>query len=255
MQANIFGPLGMKNSGMDENQALLSKRAEGYNRAGSKLSNASFIDMTVPFSAGALYSTVEDLYLWDQALLGEKLLPAKWRDLMFTNYIKNGPGNYGYGWGVRQLKIPGNAQRRLLVEHSGGINGFVTFISRMPEDKNLVVALSNVGGSAPSELSSGIRSILYGMPYDMPKKSIAIALDEEIRNKGLAGLPAKFREMKGSEQYIINEGEINQLGYDFLAENKFKEAIEVCKINVEEFPNSGNCYDSLGEAYLKNGDK
>jgi len=54
---------------------------------------------------------------------------------------------------------------------------------------------------------------------------------------------------------VPNENEMNSAGYQLLNTGKEKEAIEVFKLNVEAFPQSGNTYDSLGEAYLKNGDK
>jgi tetratricopeptide (TPR) repeat protein len=61
--------------------------------------------------------------------------------------------------------------------------------------------------------------------------------------------------MKRSGTYKIQEGDMNSLGYDLLQANKVAEAIEIFKINVEAYPYSGNCYDSLGEAYLKKGEK
>lgn len=83
LQERIFGPLGMKDSGYTHSETLIAHRAAGYERSLSGLQNARFYDMSIPFSAGALYSTVEDLYRWDQALYGEQLLPARLRDLLF----------------------------------------------------------------------------------------------------------------------------------------------------------------------------
>ncbi|MEL6593113.1 MAG: serine hydrolase domain-containing protein, partial [Bacteroidota bacterium] len=84
MQQRIFEPLGMKNSGYAHNQPIIKKRASGYNQNAGQFTNANHIEMTVPYAAGGLYSTVGDLQLWDQALYGEKLLPAKYRDMMFA---------------------------------------------------------------------------------------------------------------------------------------------------------------------------
>ena len=57
------------------------------------------------------------------------------------------------------------------------------------------------------------------------------------------------------EDYFFTEASFNSLGYKFLNENKIQEAMTIFKLNVETYPDSWNVYDSLGEAYMKNGDK
>jgi hypothetical protein len=51
------------------------------------------------------------------------------------------------------------------------------------------------------------------------------------------------------------EQELNWLGYDLLKRERMADAMEICKLNVEMFPNAFNPYDSLGEAYLKAGNR
>src|SRR5688500_12032710 len=93
LQERIFDPLGMKASGYDLAAPLIPKRASGYALAGGKYVNAPYLDMTIPYAAGSLYSTVEDLYLWDRALYTEKLLKDDLKKQMFT------PGLREYGFG------------------------------------------------------------------------------------------------------------------------------------------------------------
>jgi CubicO group peptidase (beta-lactamase class C family) len=255
LKDRIFTPLHMNNSGVDHNDALIPKRAMGYDKSGIRINNAGYIDMSVPFSAGALYSTVEDMYLWDQALLGNSLLSDQYKQLMFKDYFEGKQGSYGYGWGIRSLVSTRKHQKLLLTEHSGGINGFNTFISRIPEDHFMLVLLSNVNGAALGDISYAIRAIVYEQPYDVPKKSLANALAGWIQTLDPNMALKKYQDTKNSADYYLDEGEMNQLGYDYLNENKLQAAIDVFKMNVEAFPNSGNCYDSLGEAFLKNGDK
>src|SRR5215831_12154293 len=76
VQENIFTPLGMKDSGYDSNSAVIPRRASGYTNGPNGPVNAGFIHMSVPFAAGALYSTTEDLLRWEQGLFGGKLLSA-----------------------------------------------------------------------------------------------------------------------------------------------------------------------------------
>ena len=76
VQQNIFTPLGMKDSGYDSNSAIIAHRAAGYAPGKSGPVNAGFVHMSIPFSAGALYSTTEDLLRWEQGLFGGKVLEA-----------------------------------------------------------------------------------------------------------------------------------------------------------------------------------
>lgn len=134
LQERIFTPLDMRNTGYDHNQDDL---AIGYK---SLFSKADFIDMSIPFAAGGLYSTVEDLYKWDQALYTEQLLPQDYLDRIFAAHvpIPNSNGmSYGYGWMV------GLEDSRQIITHGGGIEGFVTNIARYPQDKTVIIVLSN----------------------------------------------------------------------------------------------------------------
>jgi CubicO group peptidase (beta-lactamase class C family) len=134
LQENIFTPLQMTNTGYDHNQDDL---AIGYK---SIFSKADFIDMSIPFAAGGLYSTVEDLYKWDQALYTKQLLPQDYLDRIIAAHvaIPNSDGmSYGYGWMV------GVEDSRQIITHGGGIEGFVTSIARYPQDKTVIIVLSN----------------------------------------------------------------------------------------------------------------
>ncbi len=71
LRKNIFDKLGMQQSGLVQLDTILSNRARGYERKGKNFINAEFISMEWPFSAGAIYSTIDDLYKWDRASYGE----------------------------------------------------------------------------------------------------------------------------------------------------------------------------------------
>ncbi len=254
LQENIFTPLQMNDTGFDHSEKITKNRAAAYEKNGSGFSIAPYIDMNLPYAAGSMYSTVDDLYLWDQALYTDRLISAKSRELMFGNHIASRGGYYAYGWSV--YDIDNLTDKKLkITEHGGGINGFNTLISRNTTDKNLVVLLNNTGGGPLNEINRAINNILYGKPYEMPKKSLAHTLLATINEKGLKAGLAQFNELKKSEVYALKEGEINNAGYQLLTAGKVAEAIEMFKINAEAFPKSGNVYDSLGEAYLKNGNK
>lgn len=254
LQETILTPLKLVNTGFDHSEVILKNRAAGYEKQGKNFVNSSFIDMSIPYAAGSLYSTVEDLYLWDQALYGNKILSEKSMESLFKSYISLGRASYGYGWFIDEVDN-GDKVKLKTIGHGGGINGFNTIISRYPADKNLIVLLNNTGGTVLGEMNDAIRAILYNKPFEQPKKSMALELLEVFKEKGTTAGLDTYKKLKSDPTYGIKEGDMNDAGYQLLQAGKKKEAIEVFKINVEAFPKSGNVYDSLGEAYLADGDK
>lgn len=89
------------------------------------------------------------------------------------------------------------------------------------------------------------------------KKSVADTIFATILEKGIAPALAQYHELKEkrSDTFRLDESEMNAVGYRLLQMKKVNEAIEIFKLNVETFPKSSNVYDSLGEAYMVNGDK
>ncbi len=253
LQEKIFNPLNMKNTGFDHHSTILKKRASGYEMKGSKAENAPYIDMSTPYAAGSLYSTVEDLFLWDQTLYTEKLLPKKYMDMMYEKYIPAFGQYYGYGWEVGNMPIGNTKDSVDIIAHSGGINGFNTFITRMPKERATVILLNNTGGAPLDDITIAINGILHGATYDFPKRSFANSLVNEIMDKDLKAGLAFYEKNKGSKEYSYSENEMNRAGYDLLREGKKEEAAAVFKLNVEAFPKSSNVYDSYGEALMEQG--
>lgn len=93
-------------------------------------------------------------------------------------------------------------------------------------------------------------------PYDpRPKKPVAEALFPIIMEKGIESALEQYRTLKQSINYYVTEIQLNNLGYRLFNMKRIKEAIEIFKLNVAAYPQSANVYDSLGEAYMMNGDK
>jgi len=247
LKQNIFDPVGMKNTGYDHHNTIILKRASGYTKT-PVLSNAAFLDMSIPYAAGSLYSTVEDLYLWDQALYTDKLLSAASKELMYKPFLQN----YAYGWVVRNASFKQNNNDIQMIAHNGGINGFTTTIVRFPKEKNLIVMLDNTGSGYLDRLSESIAKILYSQPYEQPKISIVAPLEKLINEEGIQKAIAAYRDLKAKQSATndFSEPELNRLGYQLLRTGKVKEAIEIFKLNVEAYPKAFNTYDSLAEAYL-----
>ena len=252
LKAKILDPLGMMNTGYDLHSPVIEKRAAGYERFGNGYRNAPYLDMSIPYAAGSMYSTVEDLYLWDQALYTDRVVSAQSKALMYKPAL----ADYAYGWVVNKAEFGNGAPAVERIMHGGGINGFNTLIIRYPQQKHLIVLLDNTSqGESLDRLENSITRILFNQPYTMPKMSIVEVVLQTITEKGLDAGLARYRDLKTkqSDIYDFSEPELNRLGYRLLQAGKQKEAIEIFKLNVAEYPKAFNTYDSLGEGYMVSG--
>jgi CubicO group peptidase (beta-lactamase class C family) len=152
VQENIFKPLAMSDSGYDSNTAIIPHRAYGYSPGPNGPHNAGYIDMSIPFSAGSLYSTTHDLLLWEQGLFGGKVLSAASLKKMTTPFKEN------YACGLMVRTVNGHP----VIEHGGGIEGFNTQLSYYPDDKLTVVVLANLNGGAPGDIASKLAAVAHG---------------------------------------------------------------------------------------------
>jgi len=147
LQEHLFARLGMADSGYEHDWNGL---AIGYADATAR---AEPIDMSIPFAAGGLYSTVEDLYRWDRGLM-EGELPA---DTMFTPYVSTpslGGAGYGYGWYI------GEVMGHRWIGHSGKIEGFATLNSWFPDEQMVVIVLMNREDLKPAQILEQIAGLL-----------------------------------------------------------------------------------------------
>jgi CubicO group peptidase (beta-lactamase class C family) len=170
VQDNIFTPLGMKDSGYDSNSGIILHRASGYTLGKEGLENAGYINMTIPFSAGALYSTTGDLLRWEQGLFGGKLLSAESLKKMTTPF----KSDYAFGLFVR------TTNGRKVISHDGGIEGFNTSMAYYPEDKLAVVVLGNVNGAAPGDIASKLGSVAHGEKVELPAERKEITIPASV---------------------------------------------------------------------------
>ena len=251
LQEKIFKPLIMNNSGYDNHGDILKNRATGYEKQAGNYRNSKYLDMSIPYAAGSLYSTAEDLFLWDQGLYTNKILSQKYMDLYFKPYVSAwGDNHYAYGWGVGYENLGKSTDSIYTIAHGGGINGFNTNIARTPSDKSLVVLLNNTGGAPLQDMTVAILGIIHDKDYAMPKKSIADELLAEIGNKGMDAGITLYKAIKDSEVYDLNERDMNAMGYQLMGSKKVEEAANVFELIIEAFPKSSNAYDSYGEALM-----
>ena len=253
LRERVFDPLGMAASGYDLSVPILEKRAHGYESGLAGVRNADYLDMGLPYAAGSLYSTVEDLYIWDQALYGEKVLPSKAKERMFTP----GLGNYGFGWFIEKRSIGGDKAERLTIGHGGGINGFSTQITRLPEDRHLVVLFNNTGGTGLAAITAGILDILYGRTPPPARRPIGTLLYDTVQKSGAQAAVAQYREIqtRNASAYDLSVGHLNRLAVELLEQKRASDAIEIAKLSVEVVPKNANLLNTLARAYREAGQK
>ena len=173
VRENIFAPLGMNDSGYDSNSAVIPRRAAGYARGRDGFENAGFIHMSVPYAAGALYSTTEDLLKWEQGLFGGKVIRPESLTKMTTPF-KN---SYAFG-----LDITTDNGRKV-IDHGGAIEGFSTELRYFPADKLTIIVLSNVEGPAPGEIAGKLGSLAFGGKITLTGERKEITLDPKVMER------------------------------------------------------------------------
>jgi CubicO group peptidase (beta-lactamase class C family) len=171
LQEMILTPVGMKDTGYDWSSRIIPYRASGYSGRGAGLVNAAALDMQQPYAAGGLYSTVEDLLKWDQALYGTTLLPEAAKAIMWTPFLSN----YAYGWMIAEPSPATFGHRR--IAHAGGINGFSSVIIRVPDANVTAIVLSNHDTVNASAVGSDLLAIYYGQPYTIPAPHAVAKVD------------------------------------------------------------------------------
>jgi CubicO group peptidase (beta-lactamase class C family) len=169
VQQNIFTPLRMKDSGYDLNSAIIAHRAAGYTPDKNGPVNAGFVHMSIPFSAGALYSTTEDLLRWEQSLFGGKVLKPESLAKMTTPFKQD----YAFGLGVSTQ----NGHK--MIAHDGGIQGFNTALAYYPDDKLVVAVLANLNGPA-GQIAGNLAKVALGEKIVLPTERKEIKVSPEI---------------------------------------------------------------------------
>jgi CubicO group peptidase (beta-lactamase class C family) len=178
LNKKILEPLGMRDSGLDGNGLSLSNRALGYERhLGPIYVRGPFLDRTHLFAAGAMYSTVEDLFRWNQAMSSDVLFPKEIRDQIF----RPGLANWGYGWFITKIPPGQPGAGNTLAEMRGDLPGnFFCSINRYPDQDALIVVLRNGYGST-EHLEANLQAVLFDQTPHIPRRKPADIFARALR--------------------------------------------------------------------------
>jgi CubicO group peptidase (beta-lactamase class C family) len=161
MKELVFDPLDMKDTGSYDHYSILPKKASGYENWNSRIYNTGYADPSIFKGTGSIYSTIEDLYIWDRALYTQKLLSKAGMDLLFKPHmaLRNNM-SYAYGWVVGKRYIPELGKSVYLTEHTGTFPGFYSVITRLPGENSVIILLNNICDGKVDYMSKQIVKIL-----------------------------------------------------------------------------------------------
>jgi CubicO group peptidase (beta-lactamase class C family) len=169
LDEKVFKFLNMTDSGYDSNSRIIAHHAYGYTPGPRGIAPAGYVDMTVPYAAGALYSTPGDLLKWERGLFSGRLLkPASLQKM--TTPFKN---DYACGLSIADV----NGRKR--IEHGGGIQGFNAELVYWPDEQMTVIVLANLNGSAASDIAADLAATVHGEKVTLPSERKEITLTPE----------------------------------------------------------------------------
>jgi len=231
---------------------VIDKKASGYLKFGKSYTLDPYFYMPNALGAGHMYSTVEDMVKWDQALYTNKILSEESKEKMFTPYLEN----YGYGWGITTDSIKGTNEITKVTAHSGGINGFSTLFIRLLKNEQMIAIFSNAGNAGLNGIAGEIINILYNQKFSYPKKPISDVVADVIDKDGIDAAIDRYRKLKESENenYDFSENQLNTLGYSYLQKGDVDIALALFNLNIETYSKAFNTYDSYAEALMTKGD-
>lgn len=191
LQENFFVPLGMTSTLYGDDTRIVMNRASGYQPGGNGTVNADYMSMTIPYSAGSIMSTVDDLYKWNRALLGLKLVKKETLEKAWTGYrLADGEDtHYGYGWFMSEI------QGSPTIEHGGGINGYLSASIYLPREDVFVALFSNNNAKAPEFSAIRLAALAIGKP--VPATEIVISEEALKEYDGI------YVNEKGTEMTIL----------------------------------------------------
>ncbi len=253
LSAHIFGPLGMKDTYVNQVSSRSRKRAVGYYLFGDEYNYDTFIG-----GAASVVSTVNDLYIWDQSLYAPAFIHPQTLEDAFTMQKKigndpvYGEKGYGFGWFVS------GSSGSPIEQHDGGFAGFRSYIERQPKQHNSIIFISNIRHSLIGNIREAINNILSDKPYSIPNISYANWVIAESNKTSMSQAIEKYKlvsQSADSSGYYFSESEFNSLGYYLMNHKRLADAIPFFALNTQKNPASANAFDSLAEAYMNAGNK
>ncbi len=245
LKEKILDPLKMSSSGFIYKETKKENTAKGFiiTPAGEKESTYERMP-DVPTSAGGMYSTAEDLLKLDRSLMNNNiLLNDEYKALLMNRFNEQ----------KKESWVQMKASPDFGIGVAGGSPGWNAVYDQNVAGKYTVIVLSNFDNGAESIINK-IQSVLKDESYTPLQINAGRFIFNKIKENGSNDFIKNYKQYL-SGYHIDNDRILNRTGYDLLNENLVDEAIAVFTVNTKYFPDIGNTFDSLGEAYMRKGDK
>ncbi len=260
----LFEPAQMKSTGYKSINFSAERLAHGYyyNRDDEQWADWGTTQQHLPYNdkhwysigKGDIHSTVEDLYKWQVALNNNVILTREIKALLETPHVAENNSKtsfYGYGWAISQSN-----RDTKIVAHNGSNGLYFADFVRYTDDEVVVIYITNAFlGHESENVAREIGKMIFDSNYTATPISRNIyELIHEFMKTNPSSNADKLPDLFKKElNYEFNDHAVlNRLGYSrLIKEDKPDWALELFKLNVKLFPEDGNLWDSLGEAYLK----
>lgn len=243
VETKILPPCGMKDSIVDPDPKE-KNIAVSFNN--------DYVENPKQFSyvmSGWVSVTARDLLKWSQCVESGKLISRAGFKEILIPFLPNKQSSLGGG------KMEGES----IVEHvhQGSSSDFEALMYSAPSERISIILLTNNKNSKVYEIKDAVKSILKGEPYKTPKGSIIFLLGktDDLTAEKITKFYSDTKTAFPDKYDYNQESDFNLFGYALINKNRVEEAIKLFELNVKNFPDSANDYDSLGEAFFKQGNK
>ena len=185
MEERFFKPLGLTRTYNCLAEPLIPLRARGYEKSGTSWVNTAYLAMSQPYAAGAICSTVGDMARWNRALHTGRVVSAESYRMMTTPEGAAAKSDSRYGYGLSREKM-GELD---VIEHGGGIHGFISANAWVPGPELSLTVLTNSGAARADELLRQVGRAAMGLPLAQPPRVVALAAADRARYAGVYTLP------------------------------------------------------------------
>jgi CubicO group peptidase (beta-lactamase class C family) len=258
LKEKIFDPLGMNNSGLIDDYGIIENRASGYNKTPLGYLNAKYTYAPNTYGAGSMFSTVEDIFIWNRALRSSEILPEKWMKKMFTPYMSEGQYvKHAYSVDYYRMRVQNSPEPVEYTSFNGACPGYISDAFTFPRTDHTIIIFDNTEQFNHIRMAADIFKISQGMPFQMPKRSVADIIGRTALKEGISSAVETYKDLKKNHmvEYDFDSMESTLVDQSFLLADALRldEAASIFGLIVELYPNSADAFYSQASVYKKMG--
>ncbi len=245
MQKHILEPAGLENTGYAWSSEIIENLAAGYVTTPEGIENAPYIHSSAGYSAGMMYSTVEDLFEWTRRLNSGDVIE---NDHYFINMITPQKEDYGFGIFVGEQRIGDHYE--LVFGHAGTINGFSSQLTYLSDSDYTIIIMDNTQ-QCTSRIYFALRDLIFGKDAPEISESMSQILGRKVASEGVDAAVELFYELRENNPELCQDySEFSRLTDFYMQRDQIEKAIEIFRLKAEIFPSDSSILVDKGNAYL-----